>query len=266
MSCVRLVPSLVLAALCISLQAQSSDGNVVTTPEQVRRVPPPAASATPEELELKGDELRGQRLFADAIDYYQAAIKKSPSAMLHNKLGIAHLLMIRHDEAKKCFERAVKLDPTLPEAQNNLGAAHYAKKNYGRAIKHYRKAIKLKDDSASFHSNLGTAFFARKDFEKAAVAYARAIELDPEVFERSSRSGVAVRHSTVEDRAQYSYVLAKMFALHGDVERTLRHLTKAMEDGFPVQKRAKNDKEFDGLRKDPRFVQLMNTQMVVINN
>jgi tetratricopeptide (TPR) repeat protein len=264
MSRIRLILPLFLFTASIISTAQGGEGNVITTPEQFRRIPAPSPTASTEELEKQADELRGERMFADAIDYYRAAVKKKPTAMLHNKLGIAHLQMMRLDEAKKCFERAVKLDKTLPEAQNNLGAAHYSKKNYGKAIKHYRKAIELRDDSASFHSNLGTAYFARKEFEKAAAAYARAIEIDPEVFERNSRTGITMRHTTVEDRAQYSYVLAKMFALHGDAERALRHLRKAMEDGFPVQKRAKDDKEFDGLRKDPRFVELMQTELAVI--
>src|SRR5437879_5352566 len=95
--------------------------NVVQAPEQLRRVPPPADNLTAAESEAKGDELRTQKNYADALDYYHAAMRRQDSAVLENKAGIAELQMLRYDLAKKSFERSVKLDPKYSDAHNNLG-------------------------------------------------------------------------------------------------------------------------------------------------
>src|SRR5437879_1296155 len=128
-------------------------------------LPPPTASAT--ELEHQGDLLRAQKNYLDALDYYRAAMQKSDSATLHNKVGVSLLLLKRDTEARKEFERSIKMDGKYPEAHNNLGAVHYQMRAFGSAIREYRKAIKLNDASASFHSNLGTAYFSRREYDKA---------------------------------------------------------------------------------------------------
>src|SRR5205085_5726505 len=57
-------------------------------PQQIRRAEPPAKNASAAELEESGDQLRAQNDYADAIDYYRAAMAKADSAALHNKIGI----------------------------------------------------------------------------------------------------------------------------------------------------------------------------------
>jgi tetratricopeptide (TPR) repeat protein len=240
-------------------------GNVVQAPEQLRRVPPPPDNLTVAELEMRADQLRSEKNYADALDYYRAAMKKHDSATLQNKAGIAELQMLRYDDAKKSFERAIKLDGKYADAHNNLGVIHYVKRNYRRAMKSYSKAIKLHDDSGSYHSNLGTALFARKDFAKAAQEYTRALELDPEIFDRSSQFGVSAKLGSPEDRAHYNYVIARTFASRGDTEHCLLYLRKAMEDGFAGINNVYKEPEFAPVRKDPRFVALMESKPLGIN-
>jgi tetratricopeptide (TPR) repeat protein len=247
----------VLVAAALATQDPLRESQIAQAPDILRRVEPPSLHWTAEELEQRADELRAEKAYADAVDYYKAAIRKRPTAVRYNKLGIAELQLLRYDEARKDFERASRLDPRLPEAENNQGVIHYIKKNYRRAIRHYRKAIELDDTSASFHSNLGTAYFARQEYDKASVQYLRAIEIDPDIFDRTSRTGVAIRHDRPEDRARYSYVIARMFAARGDTERCILYLKKAMEEGFPVKEQIFRDNEFAALRKDPRIQELL---------
>ena len=238
--------------------------DVATTPDALRRVPPPDPALSASQLEIRADELRGQKLFADAVDYLKAAIKKEPTAQRYNKMGIAELQMRHDDDAKKLFEKALKLDPTYAEARNNLGVSFFNKKNYKKAAQNYEKAIKLKPDSASFFSNLGTAYFSRKQFEKALSAYNQALELDPDVFDRTSRVGVSILQRTREDRAQYLYVIAKSFAIRGDTDRCLIYLRKAIEDGYPVQAKITQDREFASVINDKRVKDLLAEKMTVI--
>ena len=252
----------VLTAVCSFAQTEIpliNDGSTtMTTPTQLRRIEPPSPAATAAELEQRGDILRAEKYYADAIDYYEAAIHKTSSrAQLYNKEGIAQLQMMHFNEAKHFFEHAIKSNAQYPEATNNLGVVYYNMRSYGRAIKYYRRAIGFNDDSASFHSNLGTAYFARHDYDKATQEYATALSLDPEIFERHSQSGITAHMSSPEDRARYSYVIAKMFATRGDADRCLLYLKKAMEEGFKVAEGFQKDREFAGFRKDPRFLALL---------
>ena len=137
-----------------------------------------------------------RKMYREAIDVYREGDLKSH--VIWNKLGIAHHQMTQIDEARKHYERAVKLNPKYAEAINNLGTVHYAKKSYRRAVSQYQKALKLTPNSASVYSNLGTAQFARKKYKEALEAYQKAISLDPEVFEHRSAYGTLLQERSVE--------------------------------------------------------------------
>jgi tetratricopeptide (TPR) repeat protein len=227
-------------------------------PPPLQRAEPPAAGASAEQLESNGDRLRTEKNFLDAVDYYDAALRKSPNnAALYNKIGISQLMLQRYRDAKKSFERSIKADRQHADAYNNLGVIYYQAKNYGKAIKQYEKAIALKDDAASYYSNRGAAYFGKKQFNKAALDYSKAMEIDPDIFERTSRAGVMAQLSSPEDRAHYDYVLAKLYAKMGVPDRSLHYLKKAMEEGYKDIKDVYKDNEFSALRKDPRFGELM---------
>ncbi len=250
----------------VSLSAQKIEENFATAPEQLRRIEPPDPAMSFESLESRADELRYTKAFADAIDYYKAALTKKKDARVFNKMGMTELMMMRYDEAAYDFQRSLKADKTYAEAYNNLGVIRYIKKDYRGAIKNYSKAISFREDFASYHSNLGTAYFARKKFDKAMLEYQRALEIDPTVFERRSRTGISAHMATDRDRAHYHYVIAKMFAVKGDSERCLLYLRKAMEDGYNGIDNVYRENEFAGIRKDPRFAELMRARPAAIPN
>jgi tetratricopeptide (TPR) repeat protein len=247
----------VLGSLLAFTAAQTTPDTSVLVQQQSIRAEPPSPTASAAELEARGDELRLQKQFLDALDYLRAAIAKEPTAVRYNKAGITQLQMQRFKEAKKDFDRAIKLDRNYAEPYNNIGVIDYAHKKYGRAIKQYKKALALKETSAAFHGNLGTAYFSDKRFEEAVAEYNRAVELDPEIFEHSSHGGVAAHLSSPEDRAHYSYLIAKMYARIGMPDRALLYLRRAMEDGYKDIQDVYKDAEFATLRKDPRFTELM---------
>src|SRR5438270_12631499 len=69
-------------------QRPSDGSTTAVVPQQLRRAEPPSKNASAAELEEAGDQLRVQNAYADAIDYYRAAMSKADSAVLHNKAGI----------------------------------------------------------------------------------------------------------------------------------------------------------------------------------
>jgi len=239
------------------LRAQNSEV-VQVGPPPIRRAEPPSATASVRELEDIGDELRGEKAFLDALDYYHAALAKDPkNAPICNKAGIAELQMMRYRESRKFFERAIKLDEQFADAYNNLGVVQYKERRYGKAIKLYEKALQLNPDIASYYSNLGAAYYSEKSWDKAAAAYGQALQLDPNIFEHTTRTGVSAQLPSPEERAHFDYLMAKLFAKRGDSDRSLRYLQRAMEDGYKEINNVYKDPEFEALRSDARFTQMM---------
>lgn len=242
------------------------------TPQIVAPVMPPSPQATAKDLEIEADQLRAEKMFVDSIEYYRAALDKTPlkatdkqaeaaqraqAALLFNKMGIAQLQLQRFNEARRSFERSIKLNKAYADAYNNLGVVWYLRKNFGRAIREYGKSLKMNEALASTHNNLATAYFERKDYDKAMVEYQRALQLDPDILERNSRVGVAARMSSPRDQAEYQYRMARLFAQLKDSDKCLRYLEKAIEAGYPNLKQIDKDEAFAGLRQDPRFEALL---------
>jgi len=224
-------------------------------PEQLQLLP--VATATAAELEEQGDNLRARNLHLDALDSYQAALRKQSSAVLYNKLGITYVLLRHPADAMAAINRAIKMQKNYADAWNNRASVYYMSNEFGRAIKDYRHAIKLNDKNASYHSNLGSAYFNKHQFEKAAREYQVALQLDPFVFERSSRTGIAALMGKPGDRAEFEYMMAKLFAQNGDPANCISHLKKAIEEGYKNINNVYKDQEFAAVRTDQRFKDLM---------
>jgi tetratricopeptide (TPR) repeat protein len=248
----RFITSVALLTLSFPLLAQV----VATDTDSRQRIPPPPENATAKELEEQGDTLRTQKAFLDSVDYYRAAGKKADSATLHNKAGICFFQLHRDAEAKKEYQKAIKMDKTYPEPHNNLGALYYYTRKYSSAVDEYRKAIRLNEDNATFHSNLGAAYYSEKDYEQAIRAYTRAMQLDPGIFDRQPSGGSSIKMVTTGERGHLHYLMAQVFCSHGLVERCRFYLSKANEEGYTV-KDALHDEEFSGMRKDPQFVEFV---------
>ncbi len=258
---------LVLAAvLTLSLCAVAADdfdqqmpSNLPVTPTVVAPSPPliPLKGSSAADLEHEGDLLRAQKRYLDAVDYYQAALDQQQTPLRYNKLGMAYLFLQQESHAKKAFNHALKLDKNCAEAWNNRGFVEQVGRNYGRAAKYYEHALALKPGSPTFHYNLASVYFARHKYQEAATEYRAAYMIDPDIFDRVSRMGILAQTSSPEDRAAFSFMVARMYAQAGDVDHSLEYLRKAMEEGFKNIKRVYTDSEFATLRTDKRFTELM---------
>jgi|ERR1700690_643270 len=274
-----ILPLVALSFLAPAVAAAQLSGlDQIQIAPPTSQVKPPSKDASAVELEKQGDELRAEKAYLDALDYFHAALAKQPdNPPVWNKIGIVALLLQHYREAGKDFEQALKQDRKFAEAYNNLGVVKYelgaqslrnkrlfGGRDLGRAIADYKKAIELDPNSASYYSNMGAAYFAEQKVDEASRAYEEAIQLDPLIFERTSHTGIAAQMSSPDDRAHYDYVLAKIYAKLGDSEHSLQYLRAAMENGYSGVSNALTDPEFADLRKDTRFAELMKARPVAI--
>jgi len=242
---------------------QASDTSTPVTPQRAPTLSEMRAMSA-EQLDAEGDRLRQVKDYLSALDCYRAAVRKHPEASYYNKIAITELLLRRPLDAENAARKAVRKDKALAEAWNNLGVTYYLLLKYDEAIRDYKRAISLSPNSASFHNNLAAALMDAKQFDQGMAEYRMALELDPEFFERTVPNGVSARMSTPQDRAQFFFVMARLFAANGDLDRALHFLRSAMEDGYPRIDDVYRDKEFALVTKDQRFVALMKDRPVAI--
>lgn len=229
-------------------------GAGITDPERTKV---PINSMTVAQLEAAGDQARAQKDYDQAIKYFEVALNKDrKNAVLYNKLGLSELKSGDMSSARAAFQNAVKRNPKYVDPVNNIGAVDYAQRKFGSATRQFKKALALDETNATFHVNLGATWFAQKKLERAIAEYARALELDPEVLRAHSRAGVTAQINP-EERAKYSYMLAKLYAKRGDAEQCLRCLQMAKEQGYRNLVNVYKDEEFTGLRHDMRLAQIV---------
>jgi tetratricopeptide (TPR) repeat protein len=264
----RFALSLVAAAsLCVPLHAQGV--TATESPRQrlhqseqwqmIEKFLPDPATASPQELEQEADILRARRFPDDAMDYYKYALARGGNApSLLNKIGLTELEMRNVELARAYFVRAVKMNKKNADAWNNLGSVEYMDGLSENAVSDYKKAVKLDRRDAVFHANLATAFFERKEFAGARREMATALKIDPQIFDRAaSNGGVAAHVLSAQDRARFSFEMAKLYARSDLEEEMLHSLAMASEAGMDVQREMRRDPVLAKFELDPRVVVLV---------
>ena len=245
------------------LLALASSIAFAQVPTGLRPAAPVASEPRPDITpELRGDIMVARKMYREAIDFYKPGADKNH--ILANKTGIAYHQLQDMDNAKRWYQKAIKLRRDYPEALNNLGTIYYAQRSFKRAIDQYRKALRLTPNSASVLSNLGTAYFARKKYDEAQEYYQQALAIDPNVFESRSSQGSVVQSRSIEEKAKFDYYLAKTYCKRGDLERALQYVRRSLEEGFKEKKKFTDEPEFAALQENLEFKRLIATEQNVL--
>ena len=245
------------ALLAVSPVAFAQAAPAATTPappQPQQTVAAPKSPPTPEGL---GDSLMGHQRYQAAIEAY----KKAPrdSALVLNKMGIAYQMMFNLEDASRCYQASLRLDPRNARVFNNLGTVYDSLKRYSNAERMYRKALKLEPDSPVILKNLGSDLLAQHKYKKGWEAYKAALALDPNVFQNSSSPRVE-NPASVQERGAMNYYMAKGCVRAGQNDRAIEYLRMALNEGFTNPKKIIADSEFAGLKGIPAFEQLLAAQ------
>jgi serine/threonine protein kinase/tetratricopeptide (TPR) repeat protein len=143
---------------------------------------------------LRGNEYSQRSLLESdkriAIQMYEKAIELDPTfALAYAQLSRAHVLMYwfyydRNDArlalGKQAVDRALELNPNLPEAHWALGQYYYhGHLDYDRALKQFATGRKILPNNTGLLSYIGYVQRRQGKFEQALANFKRASELNP---------------------------------------------------------------------------------------
>jgi tetratricopeptide (TPR) repeat protein/peroxiredoxin len=157
-----------------------------------------------------------QRGYYDqAASSFQLALRDDPSsAEAAYGLGSAYLNLQKTAEARKSFERAIKLPASYPDtlanAWNNLGLLDTQEGRTDEAVRCFREALRLSPDHLIALNNLGNAYRLLKKWDDARKAFEHALEVSPA-------------------DADANYGLGMVFAQADDAARAYEYLQKALK-------------------------------------
>jgi len=168
----------------------------------------------------------------------------------------------RFDEALSELRKAQVLDPLSPPINQDIGSTLLFKKEYDEAIKQLQETLEIDPRRGATHYWLVRAYWFGGQREDAIAAAERGASLginQPAVFFGHVVSGnreEAIR--TLENwTGQPPQVKAARYAILGDKDRTLELLENALDEGYSGVIWANVWPEFDPLRDDPRFQDLL---------
>jgi Flp pilus assembly protein TadD len=127
--------------------------------------------------------------FAAAIVPLQKFLaEKDDFAYAHFQLGYAYTALQKSKEARGEYERAMVLDPKMPEAALNLGIL-LLNEEPAAAVAPLQRAVELLPTQSRPRALLGLAYEKSGDAKNAASAYEVALALDPKDTETSLHLG-----------------------------------------------------------------------------
>jgi Flp pilus assembly protein TadD len=130
--------------------------------------------------------------------------EKDDFAYAHFQLGYAYTGLQRTEEARREYERAMQLDPKMPEAALNLGILLTAEAP-GAAIAPLRRAVELLPTQSRPRTLLGLAYEKSGDLKSAATEYEGALALDPKDVETTLHLAQLYLHQNRNEEAETKF-------------------------------------------------------------
>jgi TolB-like protein/Tfp pilus assembly protein PilF len=208
----------------------------------------------------------------------QALALDPGSAEAHASNGLA--LMLRKDfaAADAAFAEAVRLDPRLFEAHYFWARACFQRGDHAEALRHFTDACALREDyqaallRAQTLEAMGSHGEAAEAYTRALEACERHVALNPDDgraltmgsvarARRGDQAGAlewADRAIAAEpDDAVIMYAAACAFSVLGLIDRGVEALARAVGLGFANRQWIEKDPDFDNIRSDARYAEIM---------
>lgn len=167
-----------------------------------------------------------ERRYGEAITALETLLESNPDCdKTLLTLGTACFAEGRLDDAKKHFERLVRLRPADVNAYVNLGAVLNRAKDYRAAIDALRRGLQRDRKCAAAYYNMGIAHRGTGNRAMAVTAYRDALDVDPDMVDAHLNLGNVLLDMGNHQQAVLHYNEALL--RKPGFEKALRGLAKA---------------------------------------
>src|SRR2546423_739630 len=177
----------------------------------------------------------------------------------------------RTDEAVEEGGRGRQIDPITPEVGWDLGLALFFGRRYDEAVEQFKKSVDLNPNFWLSHSFLAWSYGEKGEFDQAFAEYQKALALDDNDDTRSHLASIYVKagkrneaQKILDEMIQRSkreevspFYVAAVYVALGDKEHGLEWLEKAYAERAELLVFLKVAPNFDAVRSDRRFIQMM---------
>lgn len=192
------------------------------------------------------------------------------TARLWYGLMLTH--MGRIDEARAQFQRGLQADPLLSALAANLAYCDFYQRRYDKALERQRAILADEPDSPMSLVDISRTYLQTGRYPDALAALdkARALQGDDTMLlavrgYALARAGRRAEAEAIIERLQTdrslqpvgAYYLAIVFAGLGDRDQTMKWLEKVYEERHVGVLGLGIESEFDAVRDDPRFQELI---------
>lgn len=196
----------------------------------------------------------------DKEKIYITAIETYPNnAEPYCNAGVVAIERGNIKHAKQLTKQAIEIDDLLAEAYNNLGIIAIFENDYETAAALFDQANNL---GLNTDYNKGVVHINKGDYKKAIkmmmkdnpncdynIALAQTLDKQYVVAEETVKC--------LEENGKTLYLQAVIAARTQDIDKSLKHLAKAIKKDSKIKKMAKHDMEFAYMQDSPEFVALV---------
>ncbi len=215
--------------------------------------------------------LKDLKRYEEAEATYRKAIELNPDdATAYSNLGILLKNLKRYEEAEAAYRKAIQLKPSFDSFHINLGQLYLEQGKEQKAIHVLTEAIQINPESARCFRQRGLIYQTNGNLESALEDYRKAIELQADYgIVRMSLFGLLKKMGKDEEAREHE-ALAREFAkteseynracfesLCENADEAINLLKIALEKEQSSKDWAQQDPDFENIRNNPRFKELI---------
>lgn len=226
----------------------------------------------PHTWNILGRVFQNQDRNNDALHAFKKSLKLDTKiASAWNNLGNSLRELGQFQDALFAFKQATKLEPTNSLPWLNTAHAHLDSGQPDKAIRSYKKTTRLDPNNIHAWNDLGGIYREMNRLEDAIAAYNKALKIDPEQL--LSYGGLAACYQMLgKPDAQKKHIKSaipllreeneknrsEFEALCGNHKEAIQLLGIALAKKQVTPRSIRSNPNFNGLRSEPRYQQLMN--------
>ena len=190
---------------------------------------------------------------AEKMAIYQKAAEQFNDYRAWNGMGELYFADNNIAEARRCYAKALEIQPNDPDVNYNAGIAAMADNDLAKAEEYLGKAG---GTSANLNAAMGTLYTKKGDYEAAKKAYGNSATNNAAVQQILNEDYAAARQTldnVKNPNATTAYLKAIVGARTNDRAAVIENMKSAVEQDAALKARAQDDLEFAKYAEDAEF-------------